>query len=114
MAATTYTEQQGYNKFNVKSHSHSDSHSHEDGCGCQGSTDEDCGCCPTGLVAIYDDKGQHIGCVTPNDAELYKKNTYVCQDGYVKLIRNFDGDFLGCVSEENFHDIYVVVNGSNS
>lgn len=113
MTATSYTNQQDYNKFNQKKH-HDHDHKCGEGCGCGGESKEDCGCCPVGLVGIFDDKGQHIGCVTPNDAELYKKNTVTCQDGYVKLFKNSDGEFLGCVSEENFDSIYNTVNNPNS
>lgn len=111
MTATAYTEQQEYIKYNQKK-----KHDHSSDCGCNecSGSSEDCGCCPVGMVAQYDDKGQFLGCLTPNDAELYKKNSLVCQDGFIKLIRNEDGEFMGCVSEENFHDIYVVINGSNS
>lgn len=98
MAATTYTDQQNYAKY-----AHSN---HKKDCGCGGECHEckkeNCGCCPPGLVSIFDDKGQNIGCVTPNDAELYKKNTFTCQDGYVKLYNDATGEFLGCVSEENY------------
>ena len=97
------------------------------GCGCDGAStdpckdcsegcdDKDCSCCPPGLVAIYDDKGNHTGCVTANDAELYQKNTFTCQDGYVKLCKvNKDTgevlNFLGCVSESEFAALFTAVN----
>ena len=111
MTATAYTNQQEYIKYNQKK-KHSD---HDHGCDCHECKEsKDCGCCPVGMIAIYDDKSLFIGCVTPNDAELYKKNIITCEEGFIKLIRNEDGEFMGCVSEENFHDIYVVINGSNS
>jgi hypothetical protein len=104
-----YTDPKEYLKFGTS------------GCGCgETSTDpcsdcndckeNDCSCCPPGLVAIYDDKGAHTGCVTANDAELYQKNTFTCQDGYVKLFRNTTGEFLGCVSEAEFVVMYTAVN----
>lgn len=84
---------------------------------CNDCNDNDCSCCPPGLVAIYDDKGAHTGCVTANDAELYQKNTFTCQDGYVKLFRLNSlkdsitaAEFLGCVSESEFVAMYNAVN----
>ncbi len=114
-----YTDPKEYLKFKSTS-----------GCGCGetstdpcndcsgGCDDNDCSCCPPGLIAIYDDKGNHTGCVTANDAELYQKNTFTCQDGYVKLFRlNLQSDktltaaeFLGCVSESEFVAMYNAVN----
>jgi len=101
-----YSESSVYNKFqggcqNPSHHPHS--------CGCQHKS-EDCGCCPPGLVAVYDDEGNQVACLTPNDAELYQKNTYTCKDGYVKLIRVSDGVFMGCVSESEFANLYTTVN----
>lgn len=91
------------------------------GCGCNESTtdpcsectdceENKCSCCPPGLVAIYDEKGNHKGCVTANDAELYQKNTFSCNEGFVKLFRNATGEFMGCVSETEFIALYNVVN----
>lgn len=106
MAATTYTDQQDYLKF-----LHNKACKEHDDCDCEKKCEgEECGCCPPGLIATYDDKGQHLACLTPNDAELYKKNTLTCQDGYVKLIVTSTGEFLGCVSQEEFADLYAVVN----
>lgn len=91
----------------------------EDDCGCNGSSDcgcNDCGCndkkcscCPAGLVAIYNDKGEHSGCLTPTDAELFTKSSYVCQDGYVKVYDSA-GQFLGCVTQDVFVTIYTTLN----
>lgn len=108
MTATDYTDQQDYAKFLQNKKSDKD-------CGCGGSCKEcsqsdDCGCCPAGLVAVYDDKGQHLACLTPNDAELFKKNIMTCQDGYVKLFNTATGEFLGCVSEDQFNDLNASVN----
>lgn len=86
---------------------------HGGGCGCSEGTDcseNDCSCCPPGLVGVWDDAGNNLGCLTPADAELYTINTLKCQDGYVKLINNTTGQFLGCVSEAAFGDLYTQVN----
>lgn len=85
------------------------------GCGCEGGEhscedSKDCSCCPPGLVGVWDDKGNNLGCLTPSDAELYTINTYECADGYAKLMNNTTGDFLGCVSEANFGALYTQVN----
>ncbi len=108
MAATIYTDQQQYLKFLQKKAC--SEHGHED-CGCEKKCDDkDCGCCPAGLVAVYDDVGHQIACLTPNDAELFQKNTLTCQDGYVKLIITSTGQFLGCVSEDSFVALNTAVN----
>lgn len=73
--------------------------------------DDECSCCPPGLVAVYDDKGNHNGCLTPNDAETYHASTFTCQDGYVKLYKaGTPSEFLGCVSEDTFVELYAAVN----
>lgn len=86
----------------------------DDGCNdCKDSNDcdEKCSCCPPGLVAVYDDKGAHQGCLTPNDAEAFHTSTFTCQDGYVKLYKaGTPGQFLGCVSESEFVALYAKVN----
>lgn len=70
-----------------------------------------CSCCPPGLVAVYDDNGNHTGCLTPNDAETLHASTFTCQDGYVKLYKSGTPDvFLGCVSETEFAALYAAVN----
>lgn len=113
MTATTYTDQQNYIKYNL------DNKSKED-CGCGGSCgecshkEEKCGCCPVGMVGVYDDKGQFISCMTPNDAELYKKNTMSCQDGYVMLINNTTGEKLGCVPSDEYADLNNDINGTGT
>lgn len=111
MTATSYTDQQNYIKFLSQK---AKSQKCGEGCGCDSCSSgsaQDCSCCPPGLVAIYDDKGQHLGCLTPNDAELYKKNILTCQDGYVKLFNNTTGEFLGCVSESEYAALNEAVNG---
>jgi hypothetical protein len=104
MAATVYTDQQQYAKFQNKSKC--SEHGHSDGCGCKES--DDCGCCPPGLVAVPDADGKNVACLTPNDAELYNKNTFMCKPGYIKLVRNSTGEVLGCVSESE----YIALNAS--
>lgn len=104
-----YTDQKEYRKFLkgecIKKEGESD-------CGCNDcSEDSECSCCPTGLVAIYDDKGQHQGCLTPNDAELWYKSNFTCIDGYVKLYKNDTiPEFLGCVPSSEFAALYAAVN----
>lgn len=96
-----YTNQEEYLKFLKKK-------CLDEGEGCNDCGDDaKCTCCPVGLVAVYDDKGTHIGCLTPNDAELYNKNNFRCQDGYVVLIQ---GAILSCVSESEFKEIYPLIN----
>lgn len=111
MAATQYDDQKTYIKF-LKEKSLKEGHEH--GCGCDSCGDDKCGCCPPGLIAIFDDNQNQIACLSPNDAELYRKNTSTCQDGYLRLVRLADGEFFGCVSEENFKDLYDNINGLSS
>lgn len=106
MSATTYTDQQQYIKFLHKKACQE----HSSECGCEDKEKPICGCCPAGLVSVYDDKSQQLACLTPNDAELFKKNTLTCQDGYVKLIVTATGEFLGCVSEAKYAELYAIVN----
>lgn len=106
MAATEYTDQQQYAKFQnkgCKEHGH-------DNCGCEKKCDEECGCCPPGLISVPDSTGKNVACLTPNDAELYYKNSFVCGPGYVKLVRNSTGEVLGCVSETEYAALYTLVN----
>lgn len=70
---------------------------------------EGCSCCPPGLVAVYDDCGNHIGCVTPNDAEHLETALVKCPEGFVKLIHPVTGEFFGCVSEANFAALYTAI-----
>lgn len=109
-----YTPSQEYMKFQKKKCLEESGNSPCGDCGdCNGNCngcDEECSCCPPGLVAIYDANGVHAGCLTPNDAEEYSKNTFTCKEGYIKLYRNSDGAFLGCVSETEFAAIYSQVN----
>jgi len=75
---------------------------------CSCSTDK-CSCCEEGLVAVYNDNGDHIGCLTPNDAELFIKSSYTCEDGFIRLV-NTAGDFLGCVTSADYAALYQLVN----
>lgn len=115
MAATTYDDKIKYLAFLKKKCVSELEETKKPGCGCveEESCDQcedECSCCPTGTVGVYDDKGNHLGCLTPNDAELFQKNTYTCDDGYVKLINTSTGAFLGCVSEDEFGTLYPIVN----
>jgi hypothetical protein len=122
MGATAYDDSKTYLPFRKKKKKdggcgcgkkkHED---HDHGCGCEeckcGCEEEkkDCGCCPAGLVSVFDDEDKFIGCLTPNDAELYMKRTLECESGKAKLF-NAAGDFLGCVSAADFVDLYPIVN----
>lgn len=110
---TTYNDSQVYAKYLKKKCSEHEAHSHS-GCeGCsEGCGDDKCSCCPPGLVAVYDDKGNHNGCLTPNDAEKLHAKTFTCQDGFIKLYQNggVDPEFLGCVAQEEYAAIYAIVN----
>lgn len=109
MAATEYTDPKTYIPFSNNDNDCGCGKEDCDECSSCGNED-DCSCCPVGLVSIQDDNGTNIGCLTPNDAELFEKNTFKCNDGYVKLMRNSTGEFLGCVTEANFPDLYTQVN----
>lgn len=62
---------------------------------------KDCGCCPPGLVEQRDAEGKFLGCVTPNDAQVYMATTYKCPDGYIRLLDS-EGNFQGCVSVADY------------
>lgn len=77
-----------------------------DDCGCsQPSTPpanvgcKECSCCPPGLVEQPGPDGKTIGCLTPNDSEIYMANVYRCPDGFVRYVK--DGIFIGCVTVED-------------
>lgn len=76
-----------------------------DGCSCSGECNcgnsEDCGCCPAGLVSVFDDCGKHAGCLTPNDAEEYNTGKLTCAEGYVKFFHPVTNKFMGCISTED-------------
>ena len=72
-------------------------------CGCEdssscGCNDNDCGCCPPGLVAINDSKGNHLGCLTPNDASCYDVAKEIPVEGFMKLYDPVSNAFLGIVT----------------
>lgn len=69
-------------------------------CGCN-DCNEDCGCCPPGLVAVEDNLGENVACLTPNDAEMYYKNTYKCSEGFIKAF-DLAGNFVGCLSADDY------------
>lgn len=121
MSATTYNLPIAYLPFLNKGKKKKDS-----GCGCgkkhdsQEDCDEcnktpcdddkKCGCCPPGLVSVFDDNDEFVGCLTPNDAELYMTNTLKCNDGFLKLFVTSTGEFLGCVSASDYETLYPIVN----
>lgn len=107
MAVTEYTDPKEYIKFLTEKCKQESSDC--EGCS-EDCSDDKCSCCPPGLVAIYDENNNHVGCLTPGDAELYQKNTFKCEDGYVKLIKTTTGDFLGCISESEFVTIFNAIN----
>lgn len=74
-------------------------------CGCDGKctcNDNECGCCPPGLVSIEDNNGNNIGCFTANDAQLYMANTFKCADNLIKAVDPTSGVFVGCLTAADF------------
>jgi len=61
---------------------------------------QNCGCCPPGLSAVYDNNGNHMGCLTPNDAMIVndklKTNTIECPQGSIKAYAP-NGMYIGCL-----------------
>lgn len=108
MAQAPYTNQRDYIKFNKKSCTDTctECNSGCDECECE----EKCSCCPAGLVAIYDDNGNHTGCVTPNDAAGYMQDTYACKDNLIKVVDPVTGAFIGCLSADDFATWYNTLN----
>lgn len=85
--------------------------------GCQGcnegcSEDKACDCCPAGLISLKDMEGNHIGCVTPSDAEQYLSSAPVrCQEGFVALYKEGVSPlFRGCVPADQFAALYAALN----
>ena len=78
-------------------------------CECEGtctcSKNDDCGCCPPGLVQVFDACGQPAGCLTPHDAEEYNNGKHKCAEGYVKLFHPKTNKFIGCVSPADALDL---------
>ena len=73
---------------------------HQGGCDCNGDCsckNDDCGCCPPGLVAVKDCNGD-ISCLTPNDATCLEVGKHIPAEGYVKLYNPVTGQYLGDVT----------------
>lgn len=98
--ANTFDLQSTYNKFQ--------------GCECEGDCTcgkkEQCGCCPPGLVALLDDCGKHIACVTPNDAAVYKLTKHIPPTGYIKTFNPTTGDYLGDLTPQQAIEIMAAIN----
>lgn len=90
----TFDEQSEYNK-------------HQAGCDCEDKSscgcNNDCGCCPPGLVAVTDDNGNHVACLTPNDAACYEIESEIPPQGYVRVYSTGDntGTFIGIMTLED-------------
>jgi len=99
--ANTFDAQSTYNKF-------------QGDCNCEGDCScgkkEQCGCCPPGLVALLDDCGKHIACVTPNDAAVYKITKHIPATGYIKLFNPTTGDYLGDLTPSQALEIMAAIN----
>lgn len=83
----------------------------EGGCSeCEGASK--CGCCPIGLVAVYNTDGVQVACLTPADAQEYETNNKSCKEGFIALYKNSVDPplFMGCVSEDSFETLYPIVN----
>jgi len=89
-----YDDQSTYNK-----HLSDDCECPKGECTCN--NNEDCGCCPPGLVQVFDDCGKAAGCLTPNDAEEYNNGKETCAEGYVKMFHPVTNKYMGCVSTED-------------
>lgn len=93
-----YDLQSTYIKFNAECSCEDKEHCT---CGCK--DDDKCGCCPVGLVSIQDASGVNIGCVSPNDAQIYMANTFKCPDGFIRVMDDSTPPvFLGCLSVEDY------------
>lgn len=93
--SNTYSTFSDYAKFLKKKCEHEE-HEH---CGCK---TEECGCCAPGLVAVEDNAGKHIACLTPNDAQIFMSSSFKCADGYIKVIDTVTGDFVGCLTPDEY------------
>ena len=85
-----YTPSSDYLKFQGSSKSSEDS----DCCG----DSEPCSCCPVGTIGVYDDNGEHLGCLTPSDAKKYINDKHIPEEGYVKVYHPTTGEYLGDLS----------------
>lgn len=88
-----YGPQSEYNKF--QSTCDCENCDSNESCSCK--TSDDCGCCPVGTVAIYDDCGKHIGCLNPSDAAQYFVDTVDVPEGFIKIIGP-DGEYIGLLT----------------
>lgn len=57
--------------------------------------------CQPGLVAVYDCHGNHTGCLSPNDAEVYRNATLEIAEGYGKVYHPTTGEYLGAMCVED-------------
>jgi len=83
-----YDLQNTYNKFQA--------------CDCDDKSDCSCDancnvCCPIGTVAVTDDCGNIVGCLSPNDAEHFNASQIKCAEGFQKTFNPNTGEFLGCL-----------------
>lgn len=85
-----YDDRSVYNKYPLTSADGS-----SDDCNSCGDSSGDCSCCPVGTVGVYNEKGEHVGCLTPNDAEIYNNALHVPVEGYVKVIDPTTGKYMG-------------------
>lgn len=67
--------------------------------------------CPPGLVAVLDCDGNHVGCLSPNDAEVYRNATLAPAEGYTKVYHPTTGEFLGAMSVDDACKLLDCVNG---
>lgn len=89
---------------------------HNADCGCEdstscGCTSDDCGCCPIGTVAVYDDCGKHISCLTPVDASQYYTDTVDVPEGFIKLTDPTTGALIGLVTIADYA-AYLAASGT--
>jgi len=92
-----YDQNSEYSKYQVSTTEEGDS----DCC----SESSDCGCCPTGTVAVYNEDGTHSGCLTLNDAEIFNSSMIEPIEGYVKTFHPTTGAYLGSMSVSDSIDL---------
>jgi polyferredoxin len=80
-----------------------------DDCG-KGCEEEKCSCCPAGLVEVKDSNGDVVGCLTPNDAQLYMVDTFSCPPGYIKVVDPVTLKFVACLTPDEFATYYGTIN----
>ena len=77
------------------------------------STDDDCSCCPVGTVAVFNEDGSHAGCLSPNDAELFKNGVVDIPEGFVKTFDPTTGAYLGALpSAQAIEWMDFLINGT--